>query len=723
VVVAICFVAMPQAAQAIQAFDARCLEIDNWAAGADVLTQAGAPNDNPACGNVFIDWAAFAGTLPAHTISDGVGNADPDIVGPQDKLVDGSSLPKEDIYKLYASNNIQYLYFAMARRSNNGNSTWHWFITKISPTAIPNQPIIFHLQNGDTELRVCFPRGSAPEQFSAQIYQVTGLSPGQIVNVRASDIWSTVTLTSNPAALPAVALNLVNTTALPGALDDHANPTSIYETAEFAEGAIDLGVLGISPCGTSAYLTVMTRSSCSLTSALKDISGPTPYNFGEVTVTAGTPTIGCTGPSGAEVTFTATASGGTGTFSWTWPAGWDYTVSPDTKSSTGTGIVPPGLDQKICATASAVGIPGCFGEACVTVDIPDQLLVSIGAPVIECTTDSGAQVTLTATPTGGVGPYSYAWSEGGSPLGTSNPLVYTFSPGSHTVRVDVTDSKGCTAWAERTFTVLPKVTVSIGTPLIECTEADGAQVTLTATPSGGDGNYTYQWTEGATNLGTTNPLVRKFSPGDHTVTVTVTDGKNCSAQAQTTFHVNAQVGVTINQPTIACTLEGVAATILTAVPSGGDGSYSYSWYEGVTLLGSSNPLNYSFAPGSHTVRVVVADGEGCEAENQITFTVLPPVTVTLETIGDLDCVSSVQLKATAAGGDGNYTYTWYVDGNQVAVDPQPGGGPSFYTLVFPDSEYCGSRVVSVSARDSRNCANPAPNPSKTLEKTTAIADK
>jgi len=715
VVLAICFVAMPQAAQALSGFDARCLEIDNWAAGADVLTQAGALNDNPACGNVFIDWAAFGGSLPDHTINDGIGNADPDIVGPQDKLVNGSSLPKEDIYKLYLSNNVQYLYLAMARRSNNGNSTWHWFFTKISPTAIPNQPIIFHLQNGDAELRVCFPRGSAPEQFSADVYRVSGLSPGQVVDVRASNIWSTVTLTPTPAALAAVSLNLVPTAALPGALDDHGNPSSTYDTATFAEGAADLGVLGISPCNSTTYVTVMTRSSCSLTSDLKDIAPPVAYVFGGLTVAAGAPTIACTGPSGADVTLTASASGGNPPYTYAWSEG---------GSPLGTGSP---LVHTFSAGAHTVRVDvtddtGCTTFATKNFTVLPQVAVSIGAPVIECTTGSGAQVTLTATASGGDGSYSYAWHEGATLLGTTNPLQYTLSPGSHTVRIDIADGRGCTAWAERTFTVLPKVTASIGTPVIECTAADGAQVTLTATPAGGDGNYSYQWTEGATDLGTTNPLVRKFLPGDHTVTVTVTDGKGCSAQAQTTFHVNAQVGVTINQPTIACTLEGVAATILTAVPSGGDGSYSYSWYEGVTLLGSSNPLNYSFAPGSHTVRVVVTDGRNCQAENQITFNVLPPVSVTLEIISDLDCVSSVQLRATAAGGDGNYTYTWYVDGLQVFVDSD-GSGPSFYTLVFPDDQYCAAKVVSVSVHDSRNCASPAPNPSKTLEKTTTIADK
>jgi hypothetical protein len=627
--VVVCLVAMPQAAQAIVGFDARCLEIDNWAAGADVLTQAGALNDNPACGNVFIDWAAFGGSLSDHTINDGVGNADPDIVGPQYKLVDGSSLPKEDIYKLYLSNNVEYLYLAMARRSNNGNSTWHWFFTKISPTAIPGQPIVFHLQNGDTEVRVCFPRGSAPEQFSAQIYRVSGLSPGQVVDVAAGKIWSTVTLTPSPAALAAMSLNLVDTTALPGALDDHGNPTSIYEPAEFAEGAADLGILGISPCGTTTYVTVMTRSSCSLTSDLKDIAPPVAYVFGGMTVAAGAPTIECTGPSGADVTLTASASDG----------------------------VPP---------------------------------------------------------------YTYAWSEGGSPLGSGSPLVHTFSAGPHTVRVDVTDDAGCTAHDQVDFTVLPQVAVSIGAPVIECTSESGAQVTLTATASGGDGSYTYAWSEGGSPLGSDNPLIHTFSAGAHTVDVEVTDGRSCTATAQVNFTVLDQVQVSIGAPVIECTTALGAQVTLTATASGGDGSYTYAWSEGGSPLGSGNPLIHTFSVGPHTVDVEVTDGRGCTATAQVNFTVLPAVSLTLDVISPLDCVSSVTLEATALGGDGNYTYTWRVDGFTVFVDPHPAGGTSQYTVVFPDDEYCGSRTVTVEVEDSRGCINPPANPSKTLEKTTAI---
>jgi hypothetical protein len=705
--------ALPAAAQGpLPGFDPRDIEIDVGTAGANVI-------DDPIPG---IDWQTFQleGTLFSnHRIADGVGNADPDIVGPQDKLVSGSSLPKEDIYNLFLSNNIQYLYLAMARRSNNGNSTYHWFFTKISPTVVAGQPIMFHLQNGDIELRVCFPKGSAPQDFSAQIFQVTGLGAGQVVNVRASNIWSTVTLAPNPGAIAAFSINKQNTTALLGALDDHGNPTTIYETAEFAEGAASLSALGISPCGTIAYVTVMTRSSCSLTSDLKDIAPPVQYIFGSVEVALGTPTVGCTTAEGAPVSLTATASGGSGSFVWTWPVGWSHVESLDTKTSTGSATLAPDTPE-ICVRADCPDIPGCYGTACVTIPIAEQLQVSIGDATIACTTDTGAEVTLTANASGGTPPYSYEWKEGVTTLGTTNPLVHTFSAGAHTVLVEVTDSKGCTASAEKNFTVPQKVQVSIGAPSIECTTDSGASVTLTATASGGKGALSFKWYEGLTLLGTDNPLTHTFSPGGHTVKVVVADSRQCQAEAQTTFTVLPKVQVSIGTPAIECTVEGFAAVTLTATATGGDATFTYQWYEGLTLLGTGNPLMMSFPVGEHTVTVVATDGRGCQANAQVTFTVLPAVTVTLEVIPPLDCVSSVTLRATASGGDSDYTYTWKVDGTVVLVDEQASGGHSDYTLTFPNNEYCGSRTVTVEVSDSRGCPSTPPSASKTLTKSTTI---
>jgi len=456
----VCLLLVPAAAQPVVGYDPRSIEID--LPSANVTVDLGAANDFPLGGSTFIDWITFDSGLDAHTVTDGIGNADGSMVGSGDTLKAGSVLAKEDIYRIYASNNTRWLYLAMARRANNGNSTWHWFFTKLAPTYAMGQPIVFHLQNGDFEVRVCFPRGSNPGEFNAGIYQVQGLTAGQVVHVSASNIWAAVPLVSRPSAMGAFSLNLASTPALPGAIESHGFPATTYDTATFAEGAANLSELGISPCNSSAFVTVLTRSSCSLTSSVKDTTQPAHYFFG-------------------------------------------------------------------------------------------NLVCSINQPTIECTDVGGAPVTLTGVVSGGTPPYTVCWSEGPTDLGCSNPLLETFAPGEHTVTLTATDDGGCTSTADVTFYIPTAVIVNL------------------------------------------------------------TVGK------------------------------------------------------------------------------------------------------------DLDCVSSVPLQATASGGDGDYTYVWTVGGQEVFTDHQATGGASSYTLVFPDSEYCGTRTVAVSVTDGSGCDSAAP--SVTLEKTTTITVK
>lgn len=122
---------------------------------------------------------------------------------------------------------------------------------------------------------------------------------------------------------------------------------------------------------------------------------------------------------------------------------------------------------------------------------------------------------------------TYTFTESGSPLGTGCSLTQQFAPGSHTVTV--TASNGATACdksASKTFTVNQPVTAVLGAPQSGC---DGV-VTLTATATGGDNNYTFSFS-GATGTtsGNTFTLPPQLNGECRTVTATVTDGAGCSA--------------------------------------------------------------------------------------------------------------------------------------------------------------------------------------------------
>jgi hypothetical protein len=101
--------------------------------------------------------------------------------------------------------------------------------------------------------------------------------------------------------------------------------------------------------------------------------------------------------------------------------------------------VGPGLHTVIAKDAN-----GCTDTKQVTITQPDALTVALGD--VSC----GNGSTITATPAGGTGPYSYAWQIiGGSfnpiPTSTDATVTYNTSGGSVSVKVTVTDANNCTA--------------------------------------------------------------------------------------------------------------------------------------------------------------------------------------------------------------------------------------------------------------------------------------
>jgi gliding motility-associated-like protein len=203
----------------------------------------------------------------------------------------------------------------------------------------------------------------------------------------------------------------------------------------------------------------------------------------------------------------------------------------------------------------------------------------------------------------------------------ANASTYTWSTGASSSSINVNTAgiywvdmkiNQCVVRDSAAFVVLsiPVVTASNYSVCI------GKPVTITPVVNGGTGVYTYNWGNGNTNpFYTTTPLA------DSVYSIKVTDANGCSAPIVTgSVTVFPPLNVSVTGMTT-CSFDTVN---LTAIVSGGNGNYSYTW----SPSGShQNP--FSVAPLNTTIYTITVS-DGCSLINatdtaQITIVQAPSI--------------------------------------------------------------------------------------------------
>ena len=319
-------------------------------------------------------------------------------------------------------------------------------------------------------------------------------------------------------------------------------------------------------------------------------------------------------------------------------------------------------------------------------DVPDPIVVT-GYPQDLC---QGVTATLEPTITGGYGNYVYNWS-----TNETTPTIDVSPINSTTYFLTVTDTCGWPGGNTNfpvNILVFPQLVTNIdnGDITIGCNES----VNITATTTGGDGIYTYIWTDenGANLFGWGNSLFFGSWNGPGTVNVEVTDG--CGLIA------TDQIQVSLNIPPLVITVpDTVNAPCLTfftipAAVAGGDGFYSYSWYTNNVYEWDEwdNIYDNTGIVSQATVVVEVSDGCGQFASQDIIITVdAPPLTVTLPAALAGNCITPFTIQPTVTGGGGTMSYAWNNNGTPTATSVNYTLTPGVSTTVgLTVTDGCGS---------------------------------
>ncbi|HRY33801.1 MAG TPA: PKD domain-containing protein [Bacteroidales bacterium] len=370
---------------------------------------------------------------------------------------------------------------------------------------------------------------------------------------------------------------------------------SITITAQGGSGVLEYSIHGLSgPFQASNQFTGLGAGS--YTAIVRDANLPTCYSATQnVSITPPpvlTLNLSGQGPTingGSNGFINSTATGGTSPYGYLW----------------NTGATAPNLSGLPAGTytLTLTDDHGCFVIKSMTLYQPDQMVLNLVSANISC--NGAADGTATATVSGGVPPYQFAWNPG--PTVTNSSGVHNrtnLSPG--TYALTVTDNSGVLRTGSVIITQPPPYQLVFNhTPNI-CDLSSNGYATVTV--SGNTPPYTYQWNAAA---GSTTDSVYNLTAG--TYTVTVRDSRNCSTQGSVSITYwslpVASFGIDTaclgNPNGFSNFSYGTPYQIDTSFWSFGDGNLSF------TAFPDMNTGHIYANPGTYTTQLYVKDTNGC----------------------------------------------------------------------------------------------------------------
>lgn len=268
------------------------------------------------------------------------------------------------------------------------------------------------------------------------------------------------------------------------------------------------------------------------------------------------------------------------------------------------------------------------GQVVITVSVPLSATVSQSA-FIACNGQSTA--SLTATPSGGNSPYTYAWAPSGGTSATASGL----SAGTYTVTV--TDNMGATT--TQTYTVTQPAVLSATATNTAVTCFGNTNGSANVTPSGGTAPYTYMWSNGGTTQSITN-----IAAGTYACTVTCTNG--CTTTASVTVTEPALLAATSTATAVTCSGNSDGSASVSA--TGGTAPYTYLWSNAATTAGISG-----LSAGVYTCTVTCTNG--CSATQSVNVTSPTLLTASSSSTSVLCNGDSATITLSATGGTAPYT--------------------------------------------------------------------
>ncbi len=341
---------------------------------------------------------------------------------------------------------------------------------------------------------------------------------------------------------------------------------------------------------------------------------------------------------------------------------------------------------------------GCGNTVTVTIEAPIDLIPTVTA-LASCNDNDGE---ITVTGSGGTGTYTYAISPNPVTISLSGNVFSGVPSGTYTVTI--TDTT--TLCSEDAIIVVPTATLptitTTPTPVTCFTNNDGS---FELNVSGYSGAYNYEVFDSsstsvfgvvAANTSTNPQPVTGLLAGTYSIVITETASPFCSNTGSVIIQSPADALSVVATETSNVTCDNNSGTI-TAVASGGWGTYEYELTGATTVAYSPNGTFTNLSAGIYTVNV--RDAGGCIVSETVPLNVPPPITATVTADSPLlscfgDTNGTITVSAISGGEGSNYSYTLNMTSPTVSTSgPQSsnvftGLGAGTYNVVVTDGYNC-----------------------------------
>jgi len=368
--------------------------------------------------------------------------------------------------------------------------------------------------------------------------------------------------------------------------------------------------------------------------------------------------VNCFG--GDDGSATVMGIGGTGGYTYQWD------INANDQMTDVASSLPAGS-----YTVSVEDVNGCEEVAMVIVNQPPQLEISLAGTNLDCFESNNGTATVIIT--GGTpdanGEYSSTWETGATDLSIAD-LEAGF------ITIEVIDDNGCVIIDSVEIMQPEEMLLTLTPTHVLCFEENNGMLETATT--GGDGNYTYEWSNSETTSNIQNITADNYC-------VTVTDGNGCEVTG--CMDITEPAELILSSQTVNAGCNGGLDGEIDLTIQGGTGMYTIDWDNG-----SSDEDQMGLAAGIYVVEVM--DENMCTTMLSVDVADSDAIESSFSTV-DVNCNGgndgSIELEVS--GGQGIFQFAWTGPNGYSSNEEDPTNiEAGDYQVVLSDAQGCSQTL-------------------------------